>query len=252
MKMTLTQKYMIHSITKKGVLHHIHLNYISTAFLMDLIVNDFIVLNNKQINIKKDLSTQFEYLSSIYDLIKKNDGITYKKLKRVLCFAKKGKELVDICFCSVINVMIENNMISKQTEGKYLPNDELKLQVVEEINGLINKQNLNTEQMFLFILLKNNFDLVESFEKQQRLIFKSQANHYVSLYKLLIFNPHSTINLSLMVVTLSAFFVNTNIIEFPIIINYILLGLLGITAIFVIITICLFFRNTFKKVAKDS
>ncbi len=247
MNLTLTEKYIVHNIDEKGGLAELHNNNIASAFMMDLIVNKFITLNNGFVSTKKDLTPEFEFLREVYNLIKENKGIKYNTVKTHLVFFGKKKEIFYRTVFNIKDKMINDKLLTEE-DGKFFPNNDIKTETANEIISLINGQNLTEEQMFLFILFKNGFDFSESLDKDTRKIFMSQSYYYYSLYKKLMFTPHVIINrISTPIIFVCVILMWFDVITLDSPLFYVAISFSVLSLIFVALNVGLLFRNVLKK-----
>lgn len=241
MHLNLCEKYILRFINKKGKLKAFHNSNLLSAMFMDLLTNKFVVIEIKNLSIANELTEEYKYLTPIYDLINNNNGISFYKIKRTLFYTKRNiyKEVIN----SLTQGMLEKGLLSFENE-MYIPNEEVKEKIVEDIKPLITKKDLSNEQMYTFMLLRFNFDFTSTLDNDTRRMFLSQASYYYSLYNNLMYNPYSVFSKMISAVTIvSLIFFVLGFVETGTLVYYSIFSLISVCAIITITTTILSMKN---------
>lgn len=90
--LTLVQEYLICQMNKKGKFNTLDVTAniaLVVASVIELLQNDIITIEDKEVIIKSELTEQFSYLKTVYDFINISKTSKLKKIVCDMCFVNK-------------------------------------------------------------------------------------------------------------------------------------------------------------------
>jgi hypothetical protein len=136
--------------------------------LMELLLHEYVTLENKKVIIKKELTPEKVYLNSIYELIKNNKPmkLEYIAEKYVFAFNKLPDELFKSIGMSLVEdgyVTVESNSGLFKNKDRFIPEEKEVTKVVEKLRAEFLEEGNVTDEVIVLGALFHKSGLIKQY-----------------------------------------------------------------------------------------